>query len=248
MWSDVFASLSLATLAALWGGALLGGIAAGAAGFAFGIAASAIWLHALEPLHATFLIVAGGLAIQAGTIWPLRHSLDLRRLWPALLAVVAGAPVGVWLLVRSDVHTLKIVLGAFLTIYGLYALLAPRLPQIAAGGRAADTGIALLAGVMGGLGGYSGVAPAIWSQLRGWPKDVARAFYQPLIVTAHIATIAAIGVVALDRQGLVLFVLALPALALGAWLGWTIYGRLDERRFRQVFAALLMLSGLVLMF
>ena len=92
------------------------------------------------------------------------------------------------------------------------------------------------------------MTPAIWSQLRGWPKDVARAFYQPLIVTAHIATIAAIGVVALDRQGLVLFVLALPALALGAWLGWTIYGRLDERRFRQVFAALLMLSGLLLMF
>ena len=120
----------MTTLAALWGGALLGGIAAGAAGFAFGIAASAIWLHALEPLHATFLIVAGGFAIQAGTIWPLRHSLDLRRLWPALLAVVAGAPVGVWLLVRSDVHTLKIVLGGFLTIYGIYALLAPRLPQI----------------------------------------------------------------------------------------------------------------------
>jgi uncharacterized protein len=246
MWSDLFPSLSALTLAALWGGALLGGVAAGAAGFAFGIAASAIWLHALEPLHATFLIVAGGLSIQAGTIWPLRHSLDLRRLWPALLAVIVGTPIGVWLLVRSDAHALKVALGAFLALYGAYALLAPKLPRITAGGRVADTAIAFVSGVMGGLGGYSGVAPAIWSQLRDWPKDEARAFYQPLIVTAHIVTIATIGAVALDREGLVLFVLALPALGLGAWLGWKIYGRLDERRFRQVFAALLMLSGLLL--
>ena len=248
MWSDAFASLSVVTVAALWGGALLGGVAAGAAGFAFGIAASAVWLHALDPLHATFLIVAGGLSIQAGTIWPLRHSLDLQRLWPALLAVVAGVPIGVWLLVRSDAHSLKVALGAFLAIYGAYALLAPKLPRVDGGGRVADTAVAFVPGIMGGLGGYSGVAPAIWSQLRDWPKDTARAFYQPLIVTAHIATIATIGVVALDRKGLVLFALALPALALGAWLGWTIYGRLDENRFRQVFAALLMVSGLMLVF
>jgi uncharacterized membrane protein YfcA len=231
----------------LWGGALLGGVAAGASGFAFGIAASALWLHALEPVHVTFLVVAGGLSIQSGTILPLRHSLNLRRLWPALVAVALGVPIGVWLLVRSDVGVLKIVLGIFLLVYGAYALFAPRLPRIEAG-RAADVAVALLSGIMGGIGGYSGVAPAIWSQLRGWPKDVARAYYQPLIVTAHVVTIAALGAVALDRKGFILFALALPALALGAWLGWTIYGRLDERRFRQVFAALLMLSGLVLVF
>jgi uncharacterized membrane protein YfcA len=246
MWSDTFAALSLPGLAVLWGGALLGGIAAGAAGFAFGIVASAIWLHALSPLHVTFLIVAGGLAIQTGTIWPLRHSLNLRRLGPVLLAVVIGAPIGVSFLVRLDANALKIALGGFLAIYGLYALLAPRLPHVEAG-RAADVVVGLISGIMGGLGGYSGVAPAIWSQLRGWPKDVARAFYQPVIVTAHVATNAALGVVALDRQGLILFVLALPALAIGAWLGWTIYGQLDERKFRQLFAALLVLSGVMLM-
>jgi uncharacterized membrane protein YfcA len=247
MWADVFASLDAATLAALWLGALLGGLAAGAFGFAFGIAASAVWLHAIEPLHATFLIVAGGLAIQAGTILPLRRSIDRGRLWPALAAVICGVPVGVWLLVRTDVAALKVVLGAFLALYGAYALIAPRLPHFEAG-RAADAAVGFLSGVMGGLGGYSGVAPAIWTQIRGWPKDAARAFYQPIIVTAHVATIAAIGAVALDRKGLVLFGVALPALALGAWLGWRLYGRLDERRFRQVFAALLMLSGLMLVF
>ena len=40
----------------LWLGALVGGIAAGGAGFAFGLTASSIWLHRIDPLHSAFLI------------------------------------------------------------------------------------------------------------------------------------------------------------------------------------------------
>jgi hypothetical protein len=82
--------------------------------------------------------------------------------------------------------------------------------------------------------------------LRGWSKEVSRGVYQPFIVMAHIVTMALIGVVALDRSGIVLFSLALPALAAGAFIGWRVYGRLDERRFRQAFAVLLVVSGLIL--
>jgi uncharacterized membrane protein YfcA len=245
MWAEILSALPLPTLLALWSGAFLGGFAAGAAGFAFGIASAAIWLHAIDPVRAAFLIVAGGLAIQAGTIWPLRGSLDWNRLWPFLLAGLVGVPVGVWLLVRTDTGALKIALGVFLAVYGAYALLAPRLPHVEAG-RTADVIVGLIGGVMGGIGGYSGVAPAIWAQLRGWPKNVARAFYQPFIVVAHVATLVALGTVALDRAGLIMFAFALPALALGAWAGWRVYGRLDERRFRQMFALLLIVSGAIL--
>ena len=43
-----------------------------------------------------------------------------------------------------------------------------------------------------------------------------------------------------------MFAVTIPALFAGSWVGWLIYGRLDERRFRKVLAALLALSGLVL--
>ena len=43
-----------------------------------------------------------------------------------------------------------------------------------------------------------------------------------------------------------MFAAIVPALLAGSWVGWLIYGRLDERRFRQVLAGLLALSGLVL--
>ena len=75
----------------------------------------------------------------------------------------------------------------------------------------------------------------------------ARGAYQPFILAAHIAALLLIGVVALDKVGVVLFLLVAPAIALGGWVGWMIYGKLDERRFQQMFAGLLVMSGLLLL-
>jgi uncharacterized membrane protein YfcA len=38
----------------------------------------------------------------------------------------------------------------------------------------------------------------------------------------------------------------LPPLLLGTWIGWQLYGRLNERRFRQGLALLLIASGVTL--
>lgn len=70
--------------------------------------------------------------------------------------------------------------------------------------------------------------------------------YQPFILLAHLTTLIVLGAVNLDATGLVLVVAALPALGAGTWLGWQIYGRLNEAAFRRFLAALLLLSGLTL--
>ena len=43
-----------------------------------------------------------------------------------------------------------------------------------------------------------------------------------------------------------LFTIGLPALFAGTWLGWRLYGRLDEATFRKVVLYVLLVSGLVL--
>jgi uncharacterized protein len=92
--ADSFTDLSWPTLLLVWLGAFVGGFASGAAGFALGIVASAIWLHVLEPVHVTMLIVCGGTVIQLGTIWPQRRAIELQRLWPFLVAGLVGIPIG----------------------------------------------------------------------------------------------------------------------------------------------------------
>ncbi len=96
-----------------------------------------------------------------------------------------GIPIGVYLLAYTDAGILKIVLGTFLLAYGTYALLSPRLHTVSFGGRGADAAVGFIGGVLGGIGGYSGVLPTIWTQLRGWPKEVARGVYQPYIIVVQ---------------------------------------------------------------
>jgi uncharacterized membrane protein YfcA len=245
----VTTELTLQTLAFVALGAFVGSLASGGLGFAFGTVGAAFWLHVLEPVHATMLVVIGGTIVQVGTFWPLRRSMEWNRLWPFIVAGLVGIPIGVWLLVRTDATVLKVALGAFIGIYGGYALAAPRLPRFDGGGKVADAAIGLIGGVLGGVGGYSGLVPAMWTQLRRWPKDVSRAVYQPFVLMAHAVTVMLVGVVALDRLGrvfLICLLVAVPALLAGGWIGWKIYGRLDERRFQQALAAMLVVSGVIL--
>jgi uncharacterized membrane protein YfcA len=241
------AHFSLATLLVVWLGAFLGAFAAGGAGFAFALAASAVWLHVLDPLHTTAMVVASGTLLHGVLIWPIRRSIEIARLWPFIAGAAFGIPVGVALLSHTRADVIRAGIGVFLVAYGLYALAAPQLPYFGRGGRAADAMVGFTGGVLGGLGGYSGVLPTIWTQVRGWPKEVARGVYQPFIVFAQVVTLAIIGTITIDRGGVLLFATTIPALALGAWMGLRVYGRLNDRRFRQVLSAMLLLSGLTLL-
>lgn len=242
------AALSSQTLAIIWAGAFLGGLAAGGAGFAFALVSSSIWLHGLEPLQTTALVVACGTLLHVGLVWPIRESIEPARLLPFVYGAVFGLPLGVYLLTQINGDILKVALGFFLMLYGAYALLAPRLPQVALGGRGADGAIGFVGGILGGIGGYSGVIPTIWTQLRGWPKVTARGVYQPFGLFGHVGALVLVGVATLTADTVTLFLYSLPALVAGAWLGFHIYGKLDERRFRQALAGLLLVSGLSLVF
>ena len=242
----MIAGYPLDTVAILWLGALVGGVAAGGAGFAFGLTASSIWLHRIDPLHSALLINCCGTLLHLTTIWPQRHHVEVRRIWPFVVGGLIGIPIGVRVLLILDAGVLKAVLGAFLLAFGAYALLAPRIHTFQAGGRVADAGIGFIGGILSGVGGYSGVLPTIWTQLRGWPKQMARAVYQPYIIVIQLGTVVGIVWASYDRAGLMLVLLVLPPLALGTWIGWQLYGRLNDLRFRQGLALLLIASGATL--
>lgn len=220
---------------------------AGLAGFAFGLIAAAIWLHALSPAEAAALVVAYALLVQGYAVWKLRRAIDVARVVPFFIGSAIGIPGGIVVLRLASATHLRIGVGALLIVFSLYNLVRPKLPHLTSAGRGADGVIGLLNGALAGSTGLGGILPAIWSGVRGWTRDEQRAVFQPTAVITFAMTIAWLGGSgAVTWQIVQLFMFGLPALAAGTWLGWAFYGRLDEASFRQVVLLLLLASGLIL--
>ncbi|SED35473.1 sulfite exporter TauE/SafE family protein [Bradyrhizobium erythrophlei] len=225
-----------------------GALVAGLSGFAFGLVVSSIWLYMLTPLQTTTLVIAFGLIVQGYSVWKLRHALDWHKLWPFMLGGAIGVPVGVTILTWSNPVHVRIGIGAFLVAYSLYAWFRPTIAPVK-GAAAADASVGFLNGVLGGLTGLAGILVTIWCGLRGWPKDAQRTVFQPVAVTVFLMTALWIGAKgAVTRDTFELFLIGLPALFAGTWLGLKLYGRINEATFRKIVLALLLVSGAVLIF
>jgi len=234
-------------LAAFLIGAFAAALVTGLAGFAFGIVAAAIWLHALAPAQVTALVAAYALLVQGYAVWKLRHALNLGRLWPFLLGSAAGIPAGVAILKWVPAAYLRTGVGVLLVLFSLHNLVWPRLPQLKRGGRAADVTVGILNGALGASTGLAGILVVIWSGMRGWSRDEQRATFQPVGVATFLMIMLALGGSGIVTPDTVqLFLLGLPALLAGTWLGWALYGKLNEGSFRRVVLLLLLLSGLAL--
>ena len=225
-----------------------GALVAGLSGFAFGLIAASIWLYILDPVQTATLIIAFGLIVQGYSVWKLRGALDWRKLWPFVLGAALGVPAGVTILTWANPAHVRAGVGAFLVLYSLYALFRPAIAPIKAGGAVADAGIGFLNGVLGGMTGLAGILVTLWCGLRGWPKDVQRTVFQPVAVAIFLMSALWMGARgAITADIIKLFLIGLPALLAGTWLGLQLFGRLNEAAFRRVVLALLLASGAVLM-
>lgn len=229
-------------------GTLAAAFVHGTVGFAFAIVGAGIWLHALPPAQVTTIIVAYALLVQGYAAWKLRHSLNASRLMPFVIGTALGVPIGTAALPWVHQSHLRMGVGALLTLYSVYGLARARLPAVPDAGRAADTGVGVLNGMLGGATGLGGLLPTIWSNMRGWPRDEQRAVFQPTAAVTFVITIFFLsGMGLVTQESLRLFAIGLPALAAGTWMGWRCYGQFNEDSFRRAVLICLLVSGLLLL-
>jgi hypothetical protein len=87
----------------------------------------------------------------------------------------------------------------------------------------------------------------IWCQLRNWPKDVQRAIFQPVLLATILTSTATLSVAgAVTTETVKLYLLGLPAMLAGTWVGLKLYGKLDDAVFRKIILILLLVSGVSL--
>jgi len=211
-----------------------------------GLVVSGVWLHIITPIETATLIAGYGLMTQGYGIWQLRHAVRWKNVWPLAFGSALGIPIGVMLLTYINALHLRFAVGVLLVMYTIYGLARPALKPIKIGAPA-DVAIGLCNGVLGGLTGLGGVISTISCQLRGWPKDMQRAVFQPVLFAAFVIislSLAATG--ALTEHTLKLYALGAPFLLAGLWGGFRLYGKIDDELFRKSVLVLLLLSGLSL--
>jgi len=224
-----------------------GAFVAGLSGFAFGLVAASLWLYVLTPVQSATLIIAFGLVVQGYSVWKLREALDWQRLWPFIAGAAIGVPAGVTLLTWSDPRSVRIAVGIILILYSVYAFFRPTL-KFSGGSRVSDGAVGFLNGVLGGLTGLAGILVTIWCNFRGWPKDVQRTVFQPVAIAIFLMSALWLGAKgAVTAEMAKFFVIGLPCLLAGTWLGLKLFGRIDEATFRKIVLTLLLVSGVTLL-
>ena len=84
--------------------------------------------------------------------------------------------------------------------------------------------------------------------MRGWSPPEQRAVFQPVDVIVFLLTALFLGGTGTIAPGTFsLFLIGLPAVALGTWTGLKLFGRLNEAAFRRVVLVLLLASGIALL-
>src|SRR5262249_60229744 len=133
-------------------------------------------------------------------------------------------PAGVAILgwARSEAGRLRV--GALLILYSLYGLSRPEPRAGERAGRAADTGIGVLNGLVGGLTGLAGIVATIWCSMRGWTKDEQRAVFQPTGLAVFAMSAFWLGLSGAISSDIVwLFLIGIPALTAGSLVGVVVF-------------------------
>ncbi|HBP29159.1 MAG: sulfite exporter TauE/SafE family protein [Advenella sp.] len=229
-------------------GAVVAGFVQGLSGFGFGLVSMALWAWVLDPRLAAVLAVFGGMTGQIVGALSLRRGFDWRLLVPYVLGGVAGIPLGVMLLPMLDVNMFKAALGCLLIVWCPVMIFARRLPKITFGGNIANTVVGLGGGIMGGLGGFSGVLPTLWCTLRYSNRDTQRAIIQNFNLSMLSLTMLSYILSGMVTRPMVpMFLLVVPAILIPSFIGTRVYAGFSPERFRLVVLMLLTVSGLALL-
>ena len=216
--------------------------------FGFGEALVAVPLLALAIPVEVAAPVAVLVSITVALIVVLqdwRHIHVRSAVW-LVVPTLLGIPIGLMVLKTVPELVVKAVLAVVIIAFSGWSLM-PRARFELENDRLAGL-FGFVAGILGGAYGMNGPPLAMYGSLRRWPPANFRATLQGYFLPASLAGMAAYWVAGLWTPAVNRFyVLSLPGVLLGIFLGRIVNRRMDARRFVLYVHAGLIAIGLVLL-
>ncbi len=216
-------------------------------GFGSALVAMALLPPVLGIQTATPLVAIVMIPLEFYLLYHYRHALNVAGIWRVIVAAILGIPFGIIFLTQLNENLVLTVLGIVITGYSLFALLNLELPKMAHPAWGYFFGF--LGGLLGGAYNTSGPPVIVYGNCLRWDPDEFKSNLQGYFLIASIAI--AIGHTwdrNLTPEVWRLFLISLPAIAIGIWAGTSLDKFLNPETFRKIVLGLLILMGLRLIF
>ncbi len=222
----------------------LAGTTLGLTGFGFALVAVPIMIIFLSPKIAVPIILMHATLISLIILFESRKWVDLKRIWPLMVASIAGIPVGTYLLVVLDASILKVFIGAVIVPFAIASLMGFK-RQIK-NEKLAFAPVGFISGLLSGSMTLAGPPVILLFVNQGMAKHIFRANIIAYFTVSGIVTISAFifsGVITTEVTKYALWFL--PATILGAITGIKLAHKVEEKLFRNIALIIVIVAGLL---
>ena len=212
-------------------------------GFGFALIMMPLVTVVLGVRTAAPVVALAALTVYSVNLIRYRRSINVPEVLRLGVASAAGVPVGIWVLANADEKVVMRILGLTLVVYASYSLLQPKARRVLSRGWVYPAGF--LAGCFGGAYNTPGPPVIVYGSMRQWPRDEFRAVLQSLFFLNGILVVASHALAEhVTKQVLVYYLYTVPALAVGILVGSTVDSNLDQKLFRRIVTAMILVLGL----
>ena len=218
----------------------------GTVSFGFGITATPPLLLLLEAKTAIVVVNTHTTIVLCLVLLTTWRHLELSKCRGMIAGGLLGTPVGVLLLNVAEPSVLRIIIGGLIVALGLLSLRDIDLPIATFPGSGLVFGFVTCMAVTAiSIGGPLG---AVYAIAQRWPTQQTRASLGVMFVLSGAASVALYAVTGLYSTSIVTMVgLTVPGVLAGFGLAGLLVGRLNERVFRYVVIALVVVGGSILL-
>lgn len=223
---------------------LLASLVQGITGFGFAlIAVPLLSLFIPELRNITPIIVIYSFLTNIIVLYKTKQYIDLKKILPLVIFGILATPIGTYILLYVNVNTLKIIVGAIITVTALAML---KNYKINIKNQNISYGVVgLLSGLLNGSTGLSGPPVVLLLTNQNTNKDVFRANLTFYGITTNIFAIILFVSEGIINNSVINFkVLYLPALIIGVFYGIKISSKINETLFKTITIYLILILGL----
>jgi len=222
---------------------LVAGFISGLTGSGFALISVPILILMTSPKVVVPVILILSVFLNVYVLIEARRWIDLKRIYPLMIAGAVGMPFGTHLLKVLDAEVLKVFIGIMIVIFALAFLRGFR--HEIRNEKIAFAPVGFASGLLNGATAMSGPPVILFFTNQGVAKQVFRANVVAYFLVLNLVTLPYLAVHGLITTSVINYSLyLLPAMTIGAFIGIRFSRKVREDNFRKIVLLLVTFAGI----